>query len=75
MQILKGTEMKVLENNEKNTVDFAELNPGDCFRLEGYLYVKSAYGQEAVGLDDGHALCGMCGDMVTPVNAQVQIID
>ena len=67
--------MRVIENNEKNTVDFAVLNPGDCFRWEGNLYVKSDYGQDATGLTDGSALGDMCGDMVTPVNAEVQIID
>jgi len=44
--------MKVLENNEKNTIDFAELDPGDCFRYCGKLYVKSAFEQDAVGLAD-----------------------
>jgi hypothetical protein len=72
--------MRVIENNEKNTVDFADLEPGDCFRHTtknhvSQLYIKSQCGQEAVGLSDGFALCDMCGDMVTPVNAEVQIID
>ena len=67
--------MKVLGKNEKNTVDFVELDAGDCFQYEGNLYVKSEYEQDAVGLTDGHALCDMCGDQVTPVNAEVQIID
>lgn len=67
--------MKVLENNEKNLVDFTDLNAGDCFRYGGRLYIKSDCDQEAVGLNDGDALCDMCDTMVTPVNAEVQIID
>lgn len=67
--------MKILENNEKNTVDFAELDPGDCFRWEGGLYIKSDYEQDAVGLGNGHPLAEMCGEQVTPVNAEIQIID
>lgn len=67
--------MKVLENNEKNTVDFAELEPGDCFRWDGNLYVKSQFEQDAIGLVDGYAMEGMCGSQVQPVNAEVQIID
>ena len=67
--------MRILENNEKNTVDFAELDPGDCFRWGGNLYVKSQCGQEAVGLADGSAQEEMCGSQVQPVNAEIQIID
>ena len=67
--------MKILENNEKNTVDFADLDPGDCFRWDGGLYVKSNCDQEAVSLVDGYALSEMCGEQVQPVNAEVQIID
>ena len=67
--------MRVMENNEKNTVNFTELDPGDCFRYKGQLYVKSDCGQEAVGLLDGDAICSMCDTQVTPVNAEVQIID
>jgi len=67
--------MKVLENNEKNTVDFAELDPGDCFRWDGNLYVKSSFEQDAIGLVDGDAVAEMCGSQVQPVNAEVQIID
>lgn len=67
--------MKVLENNEKNLVDFADLNAGDCFRYRGQVYVKSQCNQEAVGLSDGDAQEEMCGNMVTPVNAEVHIID
>ena len=67
--------MRVKENNEKNVVDFGELDKGDCFKWEGNLYIKSACDQEAVGLNDGFALADMCGEMVTPVNAEVQVID
>lgn len=67
--------MRVIENNEKNTVNFTKLKSGDCFRWRGNLYVKSECDQEAVGLTDGDALENMCGDQVTPVNAEVQIID
>ena len=67
--------MKVRENNEKNTVDFAELEPGDCFRWKGNLYVKSDCEQDAVGLEDGWTLADMCGEQVISVNAEVQIID
>lgn len=67
--------MRVKENNKDDMVDFANLDAGDCFRYCGALYVKSDFEQDAVGLTDGHALEGMCGDMVAPVNAEVQIID
>ncbi len=67
--------MKVLENNEKNVVDFAVLDPGDCFRWGGSLYIKSDFEQDATGLADGHAYAEMCGKMVQPVNAKIQIID
>lgn len=67
--------MKVKENNEKNTVDYEKLEPGDCFRFEDELFIKSDYDQDAVGLKSGHAKCDMCGEQVTPVNAEVQIID
>ena len=67
--------MRILENNEKNTVDFADLDPGDCFRWAGDLYVKADYEQDATGLLDGSALSEMCGEQVTPVNAEIQIID
>ena len=68
--------MKVLENNEKNTVDFAELEPGDCFRDEdGDLLIKTDCEQDAVQLSNGIVYGGLCGDMVTPVNAEVQIIN
>ena len=67
--------MKVLENNEKNTVDYAELEPGDCFRHRDKLWMKVDYDQDGVCLEDGELRCEFCGDMVTPVNAEVQIID
>jgi len=67
--------MKVIGNNEKNTVDFADLKPGDCFRWDSDIYVKSAYGQDAICLDDGFMIQEMCGEQVTPVDAEVRIID
>lgn len=67
--------MKVMENNEKNLVDFADLDAGDCFRYQGDLCVKSDYRQEAISLNDGTAYEDMCGERVTPVSAEVQIID
>lgn len=67
--------MKVLENNEKNTVDFAELKPGDCFWWKGHLFIKSNFAQHAVEFSDGRTIMCMCGVIVTPVNAVVQIID
>lgn len=67
--------MRVIENNEKNTVDFAELKPGDCFRWGDSLLIRTDYEQDAVDLEDGSTYSNMCGDQVTPVNAEVQIID
>ena len=67
--------MRVKENNEKNTVDFAELEAGDCFRYGGKLWIKTNYAQDAVRLCDGTVYSDMCEDIVTPVNAEVQIID
>ncbi len=67
--------MRVRKNNEKNTVDFAELEPGDCFRDKGKLWIKTDYKQDGVCLNDGEIRSEFCGDMVTPVNAEVQIID
>ena len=61
--------------NEKNTVDYGDLNAGDCFKAWGKLYIKSAFEQGATALKDGEARCNMCGIQVTPVNAEVQIID
>ncbi len=67
--------MRVRENNEKNKVDFADLGEGDCFRYCGELWIKTDYEQDGVCLVDGNVHEDMCGDMVTPVNAEVQIID
>lgn len=67
--------MRILENNEKNTVDFAELDPGDCFRYEGMVCIKIQIDQDAIVLSNGEVWSGMCGNMVTPVNAEVQVID
>ena len=74
--------MRVKENNEKNTVDFAELHVGDCFRYkniinsaENGLLIKINRKQNAVRLSDGSEYEDMCGIQVAPVNAEVQIID
>ena len=67
--------MKVRKQNEKKTVDFRNLKPGDCFEAWDRLYVKSTVGQQATGLEDGDGRVNMCGIQVTPVNAEVQIID
>jgi len=67
--------MRILENKEKNLVDFTDLSVGDCFRYDGQLYIKSDCDQEAVGLVDGNALSELCNTRVTPVNAEVHIID
>ena len=67
--------MKVLENNEKNLVDFAKLDAGDCFRYQSDLCIRSDWKQEAVSLNDGTVYEDMCGELVTPVNAEIQVID
>ena len=67
--------MRVRENNEKNTVDFTTLDTGDCFRYQGDLLIKTNGNQNAVCLGDGGEYDKMCGEQVTPVNAEVQIID
>ena len=68
--------MRVRENNEKNTVDFAGLDVGDCFRYknisnpaENGLLIKINRQQNAVRLSDGSEYENMCGIQVTPVNA------
>ena len=67
--------MRVKENNEKNTVEYATLDKGDCFRYQGDLLIKTDGSQNAVCLSDGSEYYIMCGEQVTPVNAEVQIID
>ncbi|KKN69799.1 hypothetical protein LCGC14_0437450 [marine sediment metagenome] len=67
--------MRVRENNEKNLIDFADLDAGDCFRYEGTVCIKTEFDQDAVTLGDGSVWSDMCGNMVTPVNAEVQIIN
>lgn len=67
--------MRIKENNEGNTVDYGELEAGDCFRYREELYLKADFEQDAICLTDGSMLTDMCGDMVIPVNAEVQIID
>jgi len=61
--------------NEKNTVDFAKLKPGDCFRYEGVLCIKTEFEQDAIVLDSGEVWSNMCGNNVIPINAEVYIID
>lgn len=68
--------MRILENNEKNKVDFAELDAGDCFRdCDGELMIKTDWEQDAVSLEDGQVFGNFCGKEVTPVNAEVRVID
>ena len=71
----KGSKMRIKENKKTNKIDFASLRPGDCFEAFGRLYVKSQAEQRATGLETGDARVCMCGIFVTPVNAEVQIID
>jgi len=66
--------MEIVDKTKGNTVYFEDLEPGDCFRYAGGLYVKSQCGQEATGLEDGNALCDMCEDRVEPVNAEIHIV-
>lgn len=61
--------MKVL--GKKN---FADLEPGDCFRYENTICIKAEFEQDAIVLDSGEVWSNMCGNMVTPVNAEVHII-
>ena len=65
----------VIKDNEKNIVDYAKLKPGDCFRWDKDIYIKSQCDQEAISLTDGYALADMCGEMVTLINAEVHVID
>jgi len=67
--------MKVVRKNEKNEVNFADLKQGDCFKWKGSLLIKIDYEQDAVDLEDGVVYSDMCGEIVYPVNAEVQIID
>lgn len=65
--------MKVKNKIEKN-VNFVDLDAGDCFRWKGGLYIKTDW-EQAVYLNDGMIITNTCGNMVTPVNAEVQIVD
>ena len=67
--------MRVNWDSKKNTVDFAQLRPGHCFVYDNCLYIKCGFAQQAVRLTDGKVLFHNCGVQVTPVNAEVQIID
>ena len=67
--------MRVIKSNKENKVDFASLRPGDCFEAWGELYVKSSADQQATGLSTGQARVSMCGIQVTPVNAEVHVIN
>ncbi len=66
--------MKIVKREEKKTVDFVTLKPGDCFRAFDQLYVKSQIDQDATGLENGDARVNMCSIQVTPVNVEVHII-
>lgn len=68
--------MKIRKQNEKRTVDFATLKVGDCFYdSDGDLIMKTDHEQDGVDLSNGVIYTDHCGDMVTLVNAEVQIID
>lgn len=67
--------MRVKENNERNLVSFSKLKQGDCFRWSNSILIKTDVEQDAVDLADGVVYSNMCDDMVTPINAEVQIID
>lgn len=61
---------------DKDKVDFAELKTGDCFiNYDGSLMFKTNYKQSAVDLRDGCLYSGLCGGQVTPVNAEVHIVN
>lgn len=66
--------MKIVEKTKRKEVDFSKLKPGDCFKVFGELYVKSAYEQQATGLQTGEARFNMCGIKVTPVNAEIHVV-
>ena len=67
--------MKVIENSKENTVDFAKLKPGDCFKWENSLLIKTDYKQDAVDLETGAVYENICGEEITPINAEVRIIN
>lgn len=68
--------MKVVRNEKEiKEVNFADLNPGDCFEHEGDLCIKSQYEQDAISLTDGEQYEDMCGDTVILVNAEIHITD
>lgn len=67
--------MKINESKSNETVDFESLDEGQCFRWQNRLMIKTDIGQDGVCLDNGEILCDMCDDVVTPVNAEVHIID
>ena len=68
--------MEINENVEQNTVDFEMLNPGDCFKDEdGDVMIKIDWEQNAVLLRNGVVFSSQCGKMVTPINAEVRIIN
>ena len=67
--------MRVNWDSKKNTIDFAQLRPGRCFVYGNCLYIKCNFAQYGVRLTDGAVCFKMCGIQVTPVNAEVQIID
>lgn len=67
--------MKIVNSKDDGTVDFETLDEGDCFKWDGRLMIKTDVSQDAVCLDNGEILGEMCGDMVTPINAEIRIID
>jgi len=68
--------MRIVEKSmKKKKVDFKDLNAKDCFRWEDSVYIKINRDQCAIDLADGCMVDDMCGHGVTPVNAEVHIID
>ncbi len=68
--------MKVKDKVQKDKVDFADLAEGDCFKDDdGDICIKTDWEQDSVDLVTGAVYAGQCGHKVTPVNAEVRIID
>ena len=64
------------KNEESTTVDFATLEVGTVFYdSDGDLIMKTDHEQDGVDLSTGAIYTDHCGDRVTPVRAEVQILD
>jgi len=55
-------------------VDFEELNPRDCFIMDGGLWMKHdrSDNQDAFCLSNGDNDFNLCGTMVIPVNVEIK---